>query len=64
MERTGRRTRAVVKETAVTTSVVEICQINRTQQFVSQNKTEKKNIIWLDCLELQEKLQMTFHHFV
>jgi len=34
MERTDRRTRAVVKKTLETTSVEEICQINRTQQFV------------------------------
>jgi len=64
VERTDRRTRAVVKKTAEKTSVEEICQINRTQQLVKQSKTEKNNIICLDCLELQEKLQMTFRHFM
>jgi hypothetical protein len=34
MERTNRRTRAVLKKTAVTNAVEEICQINRTQPFV------------------------------
>lgn len=56
MERTDRRKRAVVKKTTEITSVEEICEINRKQQFIEWSKTEKNNIINLDCLELQEKL--------